>query len=371
MKEGYLMTAVNSKQGLADRLQGILDKQLKAKDIFNCVLAVQSGDGSIDWVGAAGIASNTRKELMQPDTPYFIASVTKMYTGAVIMQIHDKKLIDLDDLISKHLPSELIKGIHTYRGTDYVDRIKIVHLLSHTSGLADYFLQKRKDGQSFSDKLYRNGDFGWSIKVIMKIVREEMAPKFFPGEGNKAFYSDTNFQLLGAIIESVVDKPLADVFNEFIFQPLELNESYMFTLSSQKTRLQPAQIHFNDYALNTPKAMASFGPDGDMVATARECIAFTKAFFNGSLFPESYLKEMKQWKRIFFPLEYGYSLMRFKLPRMMSPFKPAPEFIGHSGSTASFSFYYPEKDLYLAGTLNQVKQPSRPFQLMLKVINAV
>jgi len=365
------MTAANIKQELKDKLREMLDKQLKAKNIFNCVLAVQSGDGEIDWAGAAGTANDTSKEKMQVDTPYFIASVTKMYAGAVIMQFHHKKLLDLDDPISKYLPAELIRGIHTYEGTDYVDKIKVVHLLSHTSGLADYFQQKQRNGKNVSDILDEKGDFGWDLKEIMRIHRDELSPRFVPGEANKAFYSDTNFQLLGAIIETVADKPLAQVFDEVIFKPLELENSYLFTLSSRKARQEPARIWFDDKALDAPKAMESFGPDGGIVATARECIAFTRAFFGGSLFPKSYLGDMKKWHGIFFPLEYGYSLMRFKLPRIMSPFKPAPELIGHSGSTASFSFYYPKKDLYLAGTLNQVKQPSRPFQLMLKVINAV
>ena len=280
-------------------------------------------------------------------------------------------MLNLDDQISKYLPSELTKGIHIYSGTDYIDKIKISHLISHTSELADYFTQKQKDSKYLSDKLDSNGDFKWDTNDIMRIVREEMAPSFIPGEGNKAFYPDTNFQLLGAIIETVTGKSLAEVYNEIIFEPLELKNSYLFSLSSQKLRSQPAQIYFDDKALDAPVAMESFGPDGGIVATARESITFTGAFFDSSLFPKSYLKEMKQWNRIFFPFEYGYCLMRFKLPRIVSPFKPAPELIGHSGSTASFSFYCPEKDFYLAGTLNQLKEQSRPFQLMIKVINAI
>ena len=58
------------------------------------MLAVQSADGKLDWTGAIGIANDTSKEIMQTDTPYFTASVIKMYTGAVIMHFHEKKIAE-------------------------------------------------------------------------------------------------------------------------------------------------------------------------------------------------------------------------------------------------------------------------------------
>lgn len=70
---------------------------------------------------------------------------------------------------------------------------------------------------------------------------------------------------------------------------------------------------------------------------------------------------------IFFPLQYGYGLMRFKLPRRFSPFSISPELIGHSGSSASFLSYAPDLDLYLTGKMNQMNQRSAPFQWMIKV----
>jgi len=76
---------------------------------------------------------------------------------------------------------------------------------------------------------------------------------------------------------------------------------------------------------------------------------------------------MEQWNKIFFPLEYGYGLMRYKLPRFMSPFTPIPAFIGHSGASGSFLFICPDQDLYMAGTFNQINKPSAPFSLTPKI----
>ena len=358
-------------KSIESRLQDILEKQLKAKSVFNAVLAVQSGKGDIDWAGATGNADRNKGIKAQVDTPYFTASVTKMYTCALIINFHEKNLLSLGDPISKHLPFSLIDGIHTFKGKDYTDELKIIHLLSHTSGLADYFLQKQKSGGNILDKIIKNGDYGWNIDTVMDIVKKELAPKFKPGESGKAFYSDTNYQLLGTIIESVTGKTLTEAYDEVIFKPLKLKDTYLFNLSSLESKPQPAKVYYENTALDIPKAMTSFGADGGIVSTARESLVFLKAFLSGTFFSREFLVKMKHWNKIFFPFEYGYGLMRFKLPRIMSPFKPAPELIGHTGSTASFSFYCPDKDLYLAGTLNQIKEQSRPFRLMIDVINAI
>jgi hypothetical protein len=90
---------------------------------------------------------------------------------------------------------------------------------------------------------------------------------------------------------------------------------------------------------------------------------------DGEFFPVEYLGEMMRWNRIFFPLEYGAGLMRFKLPRIMSPFSPTPELIGHSGSTGSFLFHSTNDDLYFSGTINQIKEQAMPFRIITEVVN--
>ena len=76
---------------------------------------------------------------------------------------------------------------------------------------------------------------------------------------------------------------------------------------------------------------------------------------------------MRKWNRIFFPLDYGYGLMRYQLPRWMTGFRRAPELIGHSGSTNSFAFHAPDLRCHIVGTLNQLDNPARAFKLITKV----
>jgi len=263
-------------ESMYEKLQNILSKQLNTGKVFSAVLAVQSGNKTVDWAGAAGYSNHSNTTKMQTDSPFFIASVTKMYTAAVIMHLHKSNIINLKDRISKYLPSSLIHSIHHYKGVDYTNELTIVHLLSQTSGLADYFLEKQRDGENMLDKIVRYGDYGWNIEEVMDIVRENLTPKFKPGEGKKAYYSDTNFQLLGAIIQSVTNKSLQDAYDDVIFSPLELKNTYLFSKSSQDKRPQPAEIYFGDQPMAIPKAMASFGPDGGIISNVQESITFLR-----------------------------------------------------------------------------------------------
>jgi len=319
-------------------LKKILSKYVKKKTIYNGFLAVQSSDGRIEWSSAQ---TSTAKTISSND-PFFIASITKMFTAAAVMKLRSQNKVELDAGISIYLPESLIAGIHTFKKVDHVPEITVRHLLTHTSGLPDYFLQKQKDGKNLLDEIMAIGDHSWDVKEVTRIAREELVSRFKPGEFGKAFYSDTNYQLLGAIIESVLDKSLEEAYKEVIFQRLSLGSTYLFTPSSTDAQ---APIYYGNKRLDIPKAMASFWADGGIVSNTNDLLRFIRAFMDGELFPAEYLGEMMRWNRIFFPLEYGAGLMRFKLPRILSPFSPTPELIGHSGSTGSFLFHSTNSDM--------------------------
>ena len=98
---------------------------------------------------------------------------------------------------------------------------------------------------------------------------------------------------------------------------------------------------------------------------------FLKAFFSGRFFPGEYIDMMKKWNRIFYPLEYGMGISRFKLPRIYNPLGNTPELIGHSGLLGTFAFHCPEKDAFLTGTVNQTARPGTSFRLMLALLGEV
>lgn len=353
------------------QFQTLLKQQIGKGNVRNIVARVQSSDGRVDLAGASGFADADGRTPMSADTPYHIASVSKTYTAAMIMQLHDQGKLNLDQPIATYLPADLLAGIHVHRGHDYSHELKVYQLVAQTSGLPDYFEDKPKGGRSLYDDLKQGApDRAYTTQELLAIVRD-IPPKFEPDakNGRKAHYSDTNYHLLGAIIEATTGQSYADNLQRMICEPLGLQNTYAFDASHPR-HPHPATIWFKQRALDLPLFLSSHAAEGGIVSTTAESVTFLRAFFAGELFAKPNFERMtRQWNGIFYPLQYGYGLMRFRLSRIMSPFQPAPELIGHSGSTGSFAFHSPERELYFAGTFNQSAAPGKPFRLMLQIAN--
>src|SRR5690606_6414085 len=119
-------------------LQRILDQSIDNKKVFGTSFALKYGD--VVWSGAAGNFT--------VDQPYFIASTTKLFVTAIILNLVSKEKLNLEDPISRYLDNGVMDGLHVYRGVAYSDQLTIKQLLSHTSGLPDYFEDKNQSGKS-------------------------------------------------------------------------------------------------------------------------------------------------------------------------------------------------------------------------------
>lgn len=337
-----------------DKLNRILENTVNNKNIFGIVVNIESADNSFSWCKSIGN--------LDKDSQYAIASITKMYTAAVILKLLSEEKLGLQDKISEYLPMDIMSKLHVYKGIEYSNDITIEHLLSHTSGLPDYYEEKGEDGKSVVDTVIIE-DKSFSIYDIISNTKK-LKPHFKPGENGKAFYSDVNFDILGMIIEKVANKELKDVYSDYIFDPLNLTNTYLYEVNSRDY----APVYYKSKSLHRPLAIASFSSSGGIISNAEDNMKFIRAFFRGELFPEEYLKDLYNWNKIqWFPLEYGLGLMRCKMSRIMSPIIPAPEIIGHSGSTGTFAFYCPEKNLFITGAFNQMAK--QPFPLIYKLIN--
>jgi CubicO group peptidase (beta-lactamase class C family) len=257
--------------------------------------------------------------------------------------------------------------LHVFKGADYSNVLTISNLMAHTSGLPDYFEDKSPDGRSLMQKLQEGADQSWNFEQTVEMSKK-MNPKFAPDTTGKAHYSDTNFQLLGKIIEEIYGKSISQVMQEQIFIPLGLTKTYLYDDSSDKT---PAVMYFKNKALDIPKAMTSFAADGGIVSTSAETMVFLKAFFNGTFFPKTYLPELYKWNSVMFPLEYGAGIMKFQLPAIFTLFRKMPAFIGHSGLSGAFAYYIPEKDVYLTGTVNQIHNPGTSYKMLIRIVNSI
>ncbi|SHH46709.1 CubicO group peptidase, beta-lactamase class C family [Cognatiyoonia sediminum] len=339
---------------LEDEFLKLIETEFDKPNSNSILLSVRSGSGRVLFEATAGEG--------EIDSPYFVASISKMFTATVIMQLVEEGCLSLDDTIDEYLPHLRLEGIHVFRGTDYSHQLKVYQLLHQTSGLADYF------AKGLDEDFKKNRDRLYSVEDVLDLIRGQ-SPFAAPDSG-RSHYSDTNYQLLGALIEVVAERPLAELFAERIFARLEMADTYLFDHTIPREK-EPLQFFCENTQLSLPLALTSERGAGGCVSTMQDNYRFLRGYFEGELFNKTYFERMTKWNRMFFPMHYGYGLWRFQLPRWLTLFQKMPEFIGHAGVNGAMAFYNPEKDLYITGTLNQIDDPARQFKFMPKIVGAV
>lgn len=372
----------SKKNELGKLIEDQLQRLVKSRHIFHAVAAVESIDGSFKWSGAAGIAYPDETP-MTIDTPFWIASITKLFTATAILKLHEQGQVSIDQPMAAYLPKKLIKGLHHFKGVDYSEHITLQNLLGHSSGLPDYIEIHRRDEKSLFEKILAEGDLTWTLEDLISTVRDVNSP-FFPPQPSKpgkkkVRYSDTNYQLLIAILETVTGKPLHEIFAEMFYKPLGLKRTFHPGKSPAGTVPPTATLWYKETPLNIPQAMASFK---DPFSTVDDLLIFMQALLRGNLFndPDTVKLMHSGWNRFGFsispvgpgwPIEYGLGMMHMSAPRFLTPIRPFPAFFGHTGSTGSWLFYCPQLDILLAGNVSQITAGPVPFQFVPKILRTL
>lgn len=332
----------------------LVNDVVKRKYIFGAVFYVSSVDNRIDIISASG---NIKEE-----SQYYIASINKLFISAIILKLYTENKLNLFEKISKYLPKEVIWGLHIYNGWDYSYDLSIAHLMSHTSGLPCYLTDKRTNGKKVISELEEGIDQSWpNYKVIQEVKR--MKSHFPPGKKGRAKYTDTNHQILGLIIENVT-KESVNIALKNLFQELKLAKTYVYEDVDDKTFIP---ICYKSKTVHLPLFLTS--TKNEIISTAKDQMTFLKAFFSGQLFPKVSVNELEKWNNIFFPFKYGIGIQKFYMPRILSPFYPVPDMVGHCGSTGSAAYYVPDMNFFITGTVNQQARPNVAFQTIIKIIN--
>lgn len=338
--------------------QSTLDKLVQSvnekKNIYGAVFYVSSGDRGMDLISAAGN--------MEPESPYYIASINKLFISAITLKLYADGRIDINDKISRYLPKEIMQGLHIHTGIDYSNEITIAHLLSQTSGLPCNLTDPQADGKRIMNDLKAGIDQPWPIVKAIQDIKG-MNTHFPPGSAGKARYGDTGYQILSLILEFILNDPIQVILNH-LFKELGMAHTYVFENVEDYNNFVP--MYYKSQQINLPIFLSS--TRNDIISTARDQMIFLKAFFNGHFFPKERLPELYKWNNIFFPFKYGIGLEKFYMPRILSPFQAVPDMYGQTGSTGSVAFYIPQMDVYITGTINQLAQPNIAFQTMIKIL---
>jgi D-alanyl-D-alanine carboxypeptidase len=345
--------------------------------VRNIELAVAKGDGSYSWAGSAGAARQQDGTPTAAETPIYLASVTKIYIATLVMLLSQDKLLSLDDPAARYLPASLIDGIDIYGGHDYSRAVTVRQLVSMTSGIADYYEEKGTDGKTGYDLFIEDPARTWTAVEMISRARTDLTPHFPPGQG--LYYSDTNYQLLGKIIENVTRTPLASALQNYLFRPLGLRHTWLTGSPEPAGLAAPAHVFDHQQDITTVRASTDYWADGGLVATPADMIAFLKALHDGKIISPASLRTMQTWhdrdgSPTLPPIpgtQYGYGLWHFHMTGPLGALKNVVPTWGATGSTGSFLYYSQDLDLYIAGTVDSTNSGMTTFFLMAGAMSLV
>ncbi len=369
-----------------DQAQHLLDDLLQnfATSRFGkqVVMAVEAPVHAFRWTGVLGAAE--ANESITASTPFFIASIDKLYNTTIAMMLVERGKLDLERSICSYLPEELTRGLHQYGGRDLTTSITVRHLLTHTSGLPDWFEDYPKGGDCLAETVFKEGDRVLPIVELVDYVRHRLKPHFVPqdlsGKRPRIRYSDTNFILLASIIETVTGEPLRVVHESMLYDPFGLHETYFYgTYQEEKVQVPSMVLRANGEPLRIPLLLQSVK---SIYSTVDDMMRFVRLLMAGEIYenPETLSAMTNHWRRFGFPMdraalrspnwpiEYAMGMMRFHVPRLFAPCKPIPAVLGHTGSTGCWLFYCPALDVTLAGSVEDAAAGAVPFRLVPQIL---
>ena len=196
------------------RLDSVYSAHFERNEFNGNILVAEKG--KIIFQKSYGIANEENNENLNIETSFELASVSKQFTAMGIVQLQKEGRLSYNDSIDKYVPE-----LKFYKG------ITIKNLLVHTGGLPDYM--SIMDTNWDKSKIATNEDV---IEIFAKLKPEK---DFEPNQ--KYSYSNTGYLLLGTIIERVSGQSFGDYLKEKIFEPLEMDNSFVY-----RRRYNPKKI---------------------------------------------------------------------------------------------------------------------------------
>ncbi len=326
-------------------------------EIRNAVMLIESP--YFTWQGASGMADPANGVAMLPEDQFRSASLGKTMCATLVMKLSEAGKIDVNAPIRQYLSDEVMKGLHEYEGKSYGDEILVRHLLNHTSGLPDYFFDGDTDENGYSEFLnlmLENPDKLWTPEETIEYAKSRLTPLFPPGEG--FHYADTNYQLLGLIIESVSGNALHEVYRELLFDPLGMTHTYMIFREPALPVIAGrgiSHVYMGQLDYTSFQMLSAEWGGGGLVTTAQDLNRFIRAFAKNEIFADPAAREkMFEWRAVGEGEYYGFGVERYVFGEFGIPqLAGLGEIWGHSGFSNSFMYYWPERDISFCGTLNQ------------------
>ncbi|MCP3670270.1 MAG: beta-lactamase family protein [Gammaproteobacteria bacterium] len=306
-------------QQLSGVLQKILEKAAKIQNAENVSASLYISD-RCHWEGTSGTTKQDSSVLVEPDMLYGFGSITKTFVAAIVLQLVEENKLRLDEPLENWLEK--------YPNID--SNITIRQLLNHGSGLYDYI----NDGDSF-----------W-LEVDMNINRVWMPEELLGHLGSPPEigfdvpkYSNTNYILLGMVIEAATGRTLEQELQNRIIEPLQLNNT-----SLAKNIFDPNQ--WADNRVLTSSLYSGVWAAGAVASTSRDIAKWSHTLYSGKFLHASSLESMLVTE----PRRYGKGAIQMGLGVWKSEIASESAW-GHGGWIGYFlsqTFYIPKYNLSVA-----------------------
>ena len=285
---------------------------LATADLFSGTVLVAK-DGKPLYAGAFGEANKDFGAPNKLDTKFNLGSMNKMFTSVIIAQLVEQGKLSYDDPLAKFLPD--------YPSADAAKKIRIKHLLTHTSGLGSYF---NAEFQRSSRARYR------TVDELMQLAKgDSMA--FEPG--TRYSYSNTGMLVLGKVIEVVTKQDYFDYVREHLAKPAGManTDAYQLDLVNPNLAVGYQREYGPDgakrYRNNIFMHVMRGGPAGGGYSTAEDLLRFAEALESGKLVSAETFELMTTPKPDVSSPRYGYGFS----------IDPETRIVGHSGGFPGIS----------------------------------
>lgn len=272
------------------------------------------------------------------DAAYRIGSITKLFTAVMVYELIDQKRLSLGDTLGRFFPDLPNAGT-----------ITIAEMLGHRSGLADF----TRGTANFDSWKYESK----THEQLLAFVRGRSSD-FAPGA--KADYNNSNFLLLGYMLEKIYHKPYKEIVQERIINKLGLHNTYYGDHAGFVGK-EAASYKYSDGKWNPEKAVMvdNFSGAGAMISTPRDLCRFIQAIFDRKFISAGSLSRMTRIEKD----GYGWGMFSFGDSLHTG--------YGHNGQTEGFASslqYYPERKLAIGYCTNgELYQKDRILESVFKI----
>ncbi|MFF6835638.1 serine hydrolase domain-containing protein [Streptomyces sp. NPDC012438] len=247
---------------------------------------LHAGDGSASWSLSSGTATLNAQDTPGPDERFRIGSQSKTFTAATVLTLVDEGRLELDDPIENHLPG--VVSVNGYDGT----RITVRHLLRHFSGIPR--------ANTVNAPAQQPGG-GHSLASLVQYGLDGAPPAAEPGA--RFLYSNTNYEILGMLIERLTGQRVEEAVMRRVVQPLGLTNT-SFPAPGDRTLPGPringhAGVRFIGTVFIGTEVTGTHEPSrfyasGAMISTLRDVAAFYRALVGGRVVSAESTAEMKR-----------------------------------------------------------------------------